>query len=130
MKKVYVIVSGDYSSYRVHLVFTTRALADAFVADRNASKNEWDDPYDVEEYDLWSEAPPADRIMFEETATVIDGQIEGREERVISIPFWEMPYEETEWVRLDKEITVRRRSRADATARIDEWVSEKGSGSV
>lgn len=49
MAKVYAVSSGCYSDYRVVAVFSTRELAELFIAKHTGNWSEWND---VEEYEL------------------------------------------------------------------------------
>jgi len=48
---VYVVTSGEYSSYHIDQVFTDRKQAELFCATHNDAKDQYDDPCKIEEYE-------------------------------------------------------------------------------
>jgi hypothetical protein len=51
---VYMVTSGDYSSYVVHCAFQTRELAEKYIA---AIRTDAHDTYEIEELELWDCVP-------------------------------------------------------------------------
>lgn len=50
--KIYIVTSGEYSSYGINAVFSTYEKAEKYIALRNDEDSSWHDEYYIEEYDV------------------------------------------------------------------------------
>ena len=59
--KVYIVTSGEYSDYGIEAVFSTREMAEKYIATNNTT----DYPYDyIEEYDIDSDKIITDNTIY------------------------------------------------------------------
>ena len=72
MSKVYVVTSGEYSSYSICQVFTTRELAEAYIAARQPGERRYGGLNEVEEYDLWDTQPESHEMLVLSWRTLVD----------------------------------------------------------
>ena len=107
MSKVYIVTAGDYSSYRICAVFSTKAKAEEYIAEAaRASKDKGRDFNPIEEYelDLYEDKHPGLypwRVHMEK-----DGSTKGFQSWQMSFPFdadysFEFLRHETECLRND-----------------------------
>lgn len=126
MNSVWLVTSGSYGDYRVIIAFTTRELADAYVAAENVDiASTYRDECGVEEFPLFDRMPLPRTIIWAGQARMKAGAFDGDH-------FWS--YEVPEWEHEDMAertqtlahgvigFTVKHTDRAVVERRLHEWV--------
>jgi hypothetical protein len=74
MKKVYVVTSGDKSDHTINAVFSTKELADEYVAKMNTPGGDWEKPQ-IEEFVMDAEKDVVVRELYGVEIDVDTGEI-------------------------------------------------------
>ena len=84
MKKKYIVTSGDHDDYSINAVFSTKELADEYVAKMNTPGGDWDKPR-IEEYIIDSENDVVVRELFAAEIDVDTGEIKSCSRGLIGV---------------------------------------------
>lgn len=75
MIKVYIVTAGDYSDYGIRAVFSTRELAEAFIAKYGNSLGDWGDTPVIEEWTLDDPRAIGDHMMQYRVSLARNGDV-------------------------------------------------------
>ncbi|GAC1654606.1 MAG: hypothetical protein NVS4B6_31110 [Mycobacterium sp.] len=126
--KVWAVTSGSYSDYRVDLLFTTKELAEAYIASKQEGSR-WSEPNDTPEcFAIWDALPGPDELRWYASAVLLNFQVLGRNEWSDEVHPWDADFEDSETISEyngTTRIVVARHTKEEAVQRVSEWVAEQ-----
>lgn len=75
---VYVVTSGEYSDYGIHAIFSTRALADAYIKRALAAPATYHSEFNVEEWYVDRESAARAHYVWTAGVLIADGSVPER----------------------------------------------------